>query len=81
VTTLTPSAAYISLSANIISVNAALILLPDNYGTQTFTITVVSSNFPGTLLSKNYNFDVIITCAVSSLSITSQVFDTIYTLE
>ena len=72
VTTMTPSAAYISLSSNTISVNGALIVLPGDLGTHTFTITVVSSNFPTTVLQKTYTFNVVITCAVTSLIITSQ---------
>jgi hypothetical protein len=80
IATLTPSAAYISLSSNIISIDAALIQIPTDYGANPFTITVASSNFPGTLLSETYSFNVIITCAVSSLTITSQALDTPYTL-
>ena len=80
VTTMTPSAAYISLSANTISVNAASISVPGDFGTHTFTVTVVSSNFPGTVTSKTYNFNVVVTCAVTSLTITSQVLNTTYTL-
>ena len=72
VTSMTPSAAYISLSANTISVNAALIVLPGDLGTHTFTIAVVSSNFPTTVLQKTYTFNVVVTCAVTSLLITSQ---------
>ena len=80
VTTMTPSAAYISLSENTISVNAALISLPGDFGTHTFTVTVVSSNFPGTVISETYEFDVVVTCAITSLTITSQVLNTTYTL-
>ena len=47
--TLTPTAAYISLSGNTISVNAGSIVKPTDYGTYTFTVTVVSSNFPGSV--------------------------------
>ena len=79
VTAMTPSAAYISLSGKIISVDAALIVLPGNLGTRTFTITVVSANFPGTVSQKTYNFDVVVICAVTSLSITSQASNTTYT--
>ena len=80
VTTMTPSAAYISLSANTISVDAALISLPGDSGTQSFTITVVSANFPATVAQKTYNFNVVITCAVTSLSIASQASNATYTL-
>lgn len=69
--TLAPSAAYVSLSANTISVDAASISLPADYGTHPFTITVVSSNFPGTVPQKTYNFNVVVHCGVSSLTITS----------
>ena len=51
IATMTPSAAYISLSANTISVNAASISLPGDFGTQLFTMTVNSSNFSGTVAS------------------------------
>ena len=51
VTTLTPSAAYMSLSANTISVNAALISLPGDFGIHSFSVTVNSSNFSGTVTS------------------------------
>ena len=80
ITTMTPSAAYISLSGKIISVDAALIVLPGNLGTRTFTITVVSATFPGTVASKTYNFNVEVICAVTSLSITSQASNTTLTL-
>ena len=80
ITIMTPSAAYISLSANTISVNAALISLPGDLGTHAFTITVVSANFPGTVASKTYTFNVVVTCAVTSLSITSQASNATYTL-
>ena len=80
VTTMTPSAAYISLSANEIYLNTALISFPGDFGTHTFTITVVSENFPGNVTSKTYNFDVVITCAVTSLTITSQASNATYTL-
>ena len=48
-TTMTPSAAYISLSANEIYLNTALISFPGDFGTHTFTITVVSANYPATV--------------------------------
>ena len=80
VTTIAPSAAYISLSANTISVNAALISIPGDYGTHTFTTTVVSANFPATVSQKNYTFNLEVTCAVTSLSITSQSSNEMYTL-
>ena len=49
--TLTPSAAYISLSANFatISVNKSLIVLPTNIGTFTYTLTVNSLNWSGSV--------------------------------
>ena len=72
ITTMTPSAVFMSLSANTISVNTALISLPGDLGTHAFTITVVSANFPGTVASKTYTFNVVVTCAVTSLLITSQ---------
>ena len=80
VTPMTPSAAYISLSANTISVNAASISLPGDFGTHTFTITVVSANFPVTVSQKTYTFNVVVTCAVTSLAITSQASNATYTL-
>ena len=49
VTSMTPSAAYISLSANEIYLNTALISFPGDFGTHTFTITVVSANYPATV--------------------------------
>ena len=79
-TTITPAAAYISLSENTISVNASLISIPGNYGTQIFNLTVNSDNFSATVATKIYSFNVIITCAVTSLTIASQVADTTYTL-
>ena len=80
VTTMTPPAAYTSLSANTISVDAALISLPGDLGTHTFTITVVSANFPATVLQETYTFNVVVTCAVTSLSITSKASNETYTL-
>ena len=80
VTTMTPSVAFISLSANTIYVNAALISLPGDLGTHTVTITIVSANFPGTVASKTYNFNFEVICAVTSLSIVSQASNTTLTL-
>ena len=79
---LTPTAAYISLSADYtnIAVDATQIAKPADYGTHTFTLTVNSLNFSGTVTQKTYNFNVIVSCAVTGLSITSQVSDTTYTL-
>ena len=70
---LTPAAAYISLSADFktISVNEALAITPADLGSNTFTLTVNSANFAGTVAPKTYIFDVIIACQVSSLTITS----------
>ena len=71
--TLTPAAAFISLSADFktISVNEALAITPADLGSNTFTLTVNSANFAGTVAPKTYIFDVIIACQVSSLTITS----------
>lgn len=80
VTSLTPPAAYISLSANKVSINAALISFPGNFGVYPFTITVISSNFFGAVAQKSYNFNLVINCAVTSLAITSQASNTTYTL-
>ena len=80
--TLTPAAAFISLSADLktISVNEALAITPTDLGTKTFTLTVNSANFVGIVAQQNYNFDVIIACQVSSLTTTSQAADATYTL-
>ena len=78
--TLAPTAAFISLSVNTISVTAVSISLPGDLGTHTFTITVVSANFSATVANKTYTFDVIVSCAVTSLSITSQASNATYTL-
>jgi hypothetical protein len=46
---LNPSATYISLSNDYstISVNAAAIIQPTDFGTHSFTLTVNSANFAG----------------------------------
>ena len=80
VTNMTPSAGFITLTANTISVNFTPISLPEDLGTYAFTITVVSANFSGTVASKTYDFNVVVTCAVASLLITSRASDATYTL-
>jgi hypothetical protein len=49
IATLNPSATYISLSNDYstISVNAAAIIQPTDFGTHSFTLTVNSANFAG----------------------------------
>ena len=80
--TLTPAAAYISLSGDYqtISVNASLIITPTHYGTHPFTLTVQSANYSGTVAAKAYNFNVEISCAATSLTIISQAVNALYTL-
>jgi hypothetical protein len=80
--TLTPTAAYISLSADYssISIDASKIQTPTDYGTHSMSLTVNSKNFSGYVTQQAFNFNVIITCAVTSLTITSQVPNTTYTL-
>jgi hypothetical protein len=51
-----------------------------DYGTNTFTLIVNSTNFAGTVSEQTYNFNVIIVCQVSSLTITSQASDTTLTI-
>jgi hypothetical protein len=78
--TLTPSKAYISLSADFktLSVQASYILKPTDYGTQSFTLNVNSANYPSILIQKTYKFNVIISCSVTRLTIDSKVPNTIY---
>jgi hypothetical protein len=61
IATLTPSALYISLSADYstISINPS-ILLNGDIGTHPFTLTVISANFSGSVNQQNYNFNVIV---------------------
>ncbi len=82
IATLTPLVAYISLSADYstISVDTSVVMQPTDYGTHLFTLTVNSANFSSSVLQQNYNFNVIIACIVTSLAVTSQASDTIYTL-
>ena len=49
--TLSPSAAYISLSADFttITVNPALLVMPTDSGSHIFTLTVNSRNFSGSV--------------------------------
>ena len=79
-TTLAPPALYIRSVANTISVDASKIVLPADSGTHTFMLAVNSSNFPGSVLQKTYNFNVVVACSVSSLSITSYVWNITYIL-
>lgn len=67
--TLTPSKAYISLSADFktVSVDPALISKPSEIVKQTFTLTVTSP-FYSNVREAKYSFDVFITCSVTSLT-------------
>ena len=66
--TLTPAAAYISLSGGFatISVNKSLIVSPTNLGTNTFVLTVNSATFPGTVAQQTYSLNVIVSCTITS---------------
>ena len=82
VATLTPAAAYISLSTDFqtISVNKANVVLPTDIGTHPFTITIDSVNYPGPVTTKILNFNVDVVCIVSSFSTTSKPADVNYYL-
>jgi hypothetical protein len=79
---LTPAVAYISLSADYktILVNKALLTIQTDLGTKVFTLTVNSANFSGNVSEQTFNFNVIIFCQVSSLTIISQASDTTFTI-
>jgi hypothetical protein len=71
--TLTPAAAYISWANPTITVNNAGISQPADFGSHPFVLTVNSANWANNnVLPVQYNFNVIITCTVSSLSVTQQ---------
>ena len=80
--TLAPSTSYISLSADFktISVDASKIVQPADNGTHSFTLTVNSANFSGAVSQQTYNFNVVIACVVTSLTITSKVADFAYSI-
>ena len=71
--TLTPAAGYIGLSGDFttISVDATSIVVPTDYGITPFTLTVASANFPGSVATQTYVFNVDVSCPVTSLTITS----------
>ena len=73
--TLSPSKVYISLATNFasISVDASKIILPTDIGTLAFSLTVNSANFAATVLEKTYNFNVVISCTVNTLTITNPI--------
>ena len=68
--TLTPSAAYISLSGDFttISVDESLLYSPTDLGTHPFVLTVDSLNYSGTVTTQTYNFNLIVSCVVTTLA-------------
>ena len=80
--TLTPAAAYISLSTDFqtISVNKANVVLPSDIGTHPFTITIDSVNYPGPVTTKILNFNVDVVCIISSFRVMSWPFNANYKL-
>lgn len=72
---MSPSKAWISYSGSTITINHALISMPSEYNTYTFTFTADSQNWPAQVIDAAYNFNVIISCTVTSLTITSQPAD------
>ena len=78
--TLSPSFAYISLSADYstIAVNAALLTSPSDLGVDDFTLTVNSASFPTSVAQKTYIFSVIFSCTLSNLQFTSLIPNTSY---
>ena len=73
---LSPAEAYISLSADYltITVNPSTMTVPSNVGTWPFTITAKNTLLPA--LTTTFNFDVIVKCVVTSFNITSKVPNT-----
>ena len=64
--TLTPQAAYISISADFstISVDASQIVQPADYGAHSIKLTVNSANFPGSVAQKIFSFTLtVLSCA------------------
>ena len=68
--TLTPSAFYIILSADFttISLDAVNLVAPTDVGSHTFTLTVNSANYAASVAQVTFNFNVVVTCTVTSLS-------------
>ena len=77
---LSPAAAYISLSADYltITVNPSTMTILSNVGTWSFTITATKTLLP--VLTTTFNFNVIVKCVVTGLTITSQVPNETYIL-
>ena len=69
--TLTPAAAYISLSGDYttINLNESLLTSPTDLGTNPFVLNVNSATFPGTVTQQTFNFNVIVSeCVVTTLT-------------
>ena len=64
--TLTPSSNYLSFISDTKTLNAQSsgISLPSDIGTNSFTLNVISANYPASVLAQTYTFNVIILCTV-----------------
>jgi hypothetical protein len=80
--TFTTSYASLSVSPPYTShvFNPTSLVLPTEIGTHAVTIMITSSSYPGSTTAVSFNFDVIVTCTVTSLSISTTATDFNYTL-
>ena len=59
-------------STHVITITHSSITLPTDLGTHSFSITVDSTLWPSFVTDKVYTFDVLITCVVTTLTVTQQ---------
>ena len=78
--TLTPAAAYISLSADFQTITVDKTNLPTGIGTYPFTVTIDSVEYAGNVTTKILSFNVEVVCIISSFSVTSKPADASYYL-
>ena len=60
--------------------NPTQVSLPTDIGSHAVTIQIASQSYHGTVASVSFNFNVIVTCAVTSLTISTTAADFTYTL-
>ena len=63
-----------------VRVDPSLVSVPGGYGSHPITVEINSRDYPSIVVYKLFNFDVIITCTVSSLTIQTTVTDFAYVL-
>lgn len=75
-TTYTP----LTISTTQTSLDTTKVVLPTDIGTRTVTVRIASKDFPYSVIPVSFSFNVIVTCNVTSFTITTSVVDFNYTL-